>query len=81
MNLMKRLRKRLIDALHFLPKKCTRIFIDHKKGCNCPKCIQKWVDADPHYGRNEAEELSLPEGYSILLFIDKNIAETSKIDV
>ena len=77
---MKNIRKRLIDAFSFIPKKCTRIFIDHKKGCQCPKCIQKWKDSDPKYGRNEAYELSLPEGYSIL-FIDEDRMETSKIDV
>ena len=77
---MKNIRKRLIDAFSFIIKKRTRIFIDHKKGCNCPKCIQKWTDSDPYYGRIEVDELSLPEVYSIL-FIDKNMTETSKIDV
>ena len=60
--------------------KKSKIYIDHKKGCNCPKCIQKWKDSDPYYGRIETNEVSLPEGDSIL-FIDKDRMETSKIDV
>ena len=78
--LKNRIRKRLLDAFSFIPKKRTRIFIDHKKGCHCQKCIQKWIEEDIYFGRNEDYELSLPEGYSIL-FIDKDRMETSKIDV
>ena len=82
---MKSIRQRLIDAFSFIPKKQTKyLLITIKKnceeGCNCKDCIQKWKDSDPHYGRNEDYELSLPEGYSIL-FIDKDRMETSKIDV
>ena len=76
---MKNIRKRLIDAFTFIPKKRTLIFIDHKKGCNCPTCIQKWVNSDPYYGRIEDYELSLPD--VDFLFIHKNLTETSKIDV
>ena len=51
-----------------------------EESCNCKDCIQKWKDSDPHYGRIETNEVSLPEGDSIL-FINKNMTETSKIDV
>ena len=81
---MKSIRERLLDAFSFITKKQTWYLITIKKnceeGCNCKDCIQKWVDGDPHYGRNEDYELSLPEGYSIL-FIDEDWMETSKIDV
>ena len=77
---MKNIRQRLIDAFSWIPKKRTLIFIEHKKGCQCRTCIQKWVDEDIYFGRIEAYELSLPEGYSIL-FINNNNTDTSKIDV
>ena len=77
---MKNIRKRLIDAFTFIPKKRTLIFIDHKKGCVCKECLKKWVSEDIYYGRIEAYELSLPEG-EVILFINKNMTETSKIDV
>ena len=77
---MKSIRKRLIDAFRFIPKKRIRILIDHENGCQCEKCIQIWVDADPNYGRIEADELCLPEG-DCILFIDTNKTETSIIDV
>jgi len=67
-------------TLIFLPIKHTRYLTDHKNGCQCEECIKKWSDADHYYGRIEAYESSLPEGDSILS-INKNMTETSKIDV
>ena len=58
--------------------KKSKIWIDHKKGCTCPKCLQKWLDSDIFYGRNEAYELSLPEGEST--FLNKKIKEKPKND-
>ena len=58
--------------------KKSKIYIDHKKGCFCPKCLQKWKDSDPYYGRIEAYELSLPEGEST--FLNKKIKEKPKND-
>jgi hypothetical protein len=60
------------------PKK-TKIYIEHRKGCTCPKCIQKWLDADIYYGKIEAYELTLPEGHSIL-FLNKEIKEKPRND-
>ena len=58
--------------------KKSKIWIDHKKGCTCPKCLQKWIDEDIYYGRIEAHELSLPEGDSILFLNKKNQGKTKK---
>ena len=72
---------RLFINFIFSTKKHTKkskIYIEHKKGCTCPKCLQKWIDSDPHYGRIEAHALSLPEGEST--FLNKKIKEKLKND-
>ena len=64
-----------LGKLFFLTKKQTKeskIYIEHRKGCTCPECIQKWLDSDPFYGKIEAYELALPERSSIL-FLNKKI--------
>ena len=79
---MENLSNRLFINFIFSTKKQTKkskIYIEHKKGCCCPKCIQKWKDSDPYYGRIEAHELSLPEGDAIL-FLNKKIKEKPKND-
>lgn len=81
---MKNIRKRLIDAFSFIPKKQKRYLLiaikkNCEEGCNCKDCIQKWEKEDLFYGKIEAYELNLPEGNSIL-FINKKIKENTKND-